>query len=186
MPVIRKSINFRGFEGSLQPTTYRLDTLFYALHMSLYDANDPISVTRGYTPPVDPLYLLVPLSEQGEPSYLKLLNEPLPVIRYMDNTCDRSYPDVNHPRRQIIHSLMTDNVGELREGGQYIPLLQEMIGEWKSASSIIQAHMNYISDFLDRNGTRLHRTIVDSVSSNNDDDDNDDNDGGGKKRARQA
>ena len=171
MPVIRCPNLYRGFEGSFCPTTYRLDTLFYSLHMSLYDQNDPTSVTRGYTPPVDPLNLLVPLSEQGETTYAVFAGEPLPVIRYTHNTCDRSYPSVEHPRRQIIHSLMTDNIASLRVDGQYIPLLQTMIDEWKTASVIIQEHMNYISDFLDRNGTRLQRAVA-SIDDDDDDDDN--------------
>jgi hypothetical protein len=121
--------------------------------MSLYDNKDPESVTRGYTPPPDPLQLMVPLYDQSDPTYFRLPREPLPVIRYMNDTCDRSYPNIDHPRHQIIHSLMTDNLGPLRVNDDYVPLLQEMIKEWKSAAKIIQVHTNYLSDFLKRNTT---------------------------------
>jgi hypothetical protein len=155
IPITHYPSTIRGYEGCYVPTTYHLDTLFYALHMQLYDDKDPDSVKRGYTTPLHPIQLMVPIYEQSDPTYLRLPSEPLPVIRFMNDTCDRSYPNIDHPRCQIIHSLMTDDIGSLHVDGHYVPLLQEMIDEWKSAAKLIQAQTNYLTDFLKGNGPRL-------------------------------
>jgi hypothetical protein len=189
IPITRYASTIRMYEGCYLPTPYRLDTLFYALHMQLYDAKDPDSVRRGYTTPLHPTQLLVPIYEQSDPTYLRLPNEPLPVIRFMDDTLDRSYPDINHPRRRIIHSLMTDDIGSLRVGAHYVPLLQEMIDEWKSAAKLIQAHINYLSDFLERNGPRLEveaLPALPAVAAIGNDDDDDDNDAPPEPRKKRA
>jgi hypothetical protein len=70
---------------------------------------------------------------------------------------------------------MTDNVGSLRVDGDYVPLLQEMINEWKSAAKIIQLHTNYLSDFLERNGPRLEVEALPTLPAAAAIDDDDDN-----------
>ena len=135
------------------PAMYRIDTLFYALHMPIYNGNDPASVLRGYTPP-DPYQMMVPINQQGTPTYHRFKGEPLLSFRYNVTTCDRSYPRSDDPRREMMDSLLTYDFASLFNRDKYKPVFQEMIQEWKVLSSNLQTQATSLSDFLQKNGPR--------------------------------
>lgn len=156
---------------SLIPTHYRVDTLFYAVHMNIFKQDDPISVSAGFTSP-DPIKLMVPQHEQGEPTYLQFKHEPLPHLRYTNTTCDRAYPDVNHPRRRIMHCLLMDENESLFHGASYIPLLQTMIDEWRTSAFMLREHVDYLSEFNHGNGDVIVPAVA-AVQVQMDDDEDD-------------
>ena len=165
-------------------TVYRVDTLFFAVHMTIYNSNDPGHDERKDYTIRDPLHILVPPEKQGSQTCNRFLNELPTTLPYMEQWFNRAYPDPAHERHQAMQCLMTDQVSPLFEeetdvngNPVYDRIFEYMFQEWKGAISQIRRSTVHSLEFLSLTGT--------GSSSDSDDSDggNDDEGEGAKPRA---